>query len=85
MVSDNAFFFLTYYTIVSFGVRDRTKEERGTIPLPVFNGCRKRLLTALTYETTGLTALTYEIDCGQTAMGLPHVTYAVFIIVKSFL
>jgi hypothetical protein len=32
--------------------------------------------------TKGLTAVTPEIDCDQTAMGLPPVTSAVFIIGK---
>jgi hypothetical protein len=32
--------------------------------------------------TKGLIALTPEIDCGQTAMGLPPVMSAVFLIAK---
>jgi hypothetical protein len=32
----------------------------------------------------GLIALTPEIDCDQTAMGLPPITSAAFIIAKSF-
>jgi hypothetical protein len=34
--------------------------------------------------TNGLTALPLEIGCNQTAMGLPTVTSAVFVIAKSF-
>jgi hypothetical protein len=33
--------------------------------------------------TKGLTALTTEIDCDETALGLPHYMSAVFLIAKS--
>jgi hypothetical protein len=42
--------------------------EQRIAPLPFFHGCRKR---------RGLTAFTPY--CAQTAMGLPHVTSAVFV------
>jgi hypothetical protein len=35
-------------------------------------------------ETKGLKALPPEVDCVQTAMGLPLVTSAIFLIAKSF-
>jgi hypothetical protein len=34
--------------------------------------------------TKGLAALTPEMDCDQTAMGLPPVTSTVFLIAKNF-
>jgi hypothetical protein len=36
------------------------------------------------YRTKGLTALTPGMDCDKTAMGLPPIIYAVFLIVKAF-
>jgi hypothetical protein len=39
----------------------------------------------LSYKSTkGLTALSLEMDYDQTAMGLPPVTSAVFLLAKSF-
>jgi hypothetical protein len=39
----------------------------------------------MSYKTTkGLTALTPEVDCDQTAIGLPPVTSAVFLIASNF-
>jgi hypothetical protein len=43
--------------------------------LPFLQGCHK---------SEGPTALTPEIDCDQTAMGLPAVMSAVFLLDKSF-
>jgi hypothetical protein len=43
-------------------------------PLPFFNGFRKRLLLALKTE----------MDCDQSAMGLPPAACAVSLIAKSF-
>jgi hypothetical protein len=53
---------------ISCGVRDKIKEA----PFSFLHGCRKR--------TKGLIALTPEIDCNKTAMGLTPVTSAVFLI-----
>jgi hypothetical protein len=47
-------------------------------PLSVFLSSSMDVVKA----TKGLTALTPEIDCGQTAMGLPLVTSAVFLMAK---
>jgi hypothetical protein len=44
-------------------------------PLSLFHGCRKKC-------AKGLAALTPEIDCDQTAMGLTPVTSAVFLTAK---
>jgi hypothetical protein len=52
-------------SILSLGYQDRRIP-----PLPFFHGC----------HTKGLIAITPEIDCNKTAMGLPPVTSAVFLI-----
>jgi hypothetical protein len=53
--------------------------------LSFFHGCRKRRLKDYTYTNTNLhTTLTSEIECDKTAMGLPPITSAVFLIVKQF-
>jgi hypothetical protein len=50
-------------------------QKKRITPFSIFHGCRKRRLK-------GLTVLAHEIDCDQTAMGLPVVTSAVFLTAK---
>jgi hypothetical protein len=49
-------------------------QKKRIAPLPFFHGCRKRQLNEK--------ALTPEMDCNLTAMGLPPVTSAVVLIAK---
>jgi hypothetical protein len=58
-------FLFIKYLFVSCSGRDKIKES----PLYFFNGCRKRRLKDY--------ALTPEIYCDQTAMGLPAVTFLI--------
>jgi hypothetical protein len=51
------------------------RQEERISSLPFYHGCRKRRL---------IWALTSEMDCDQTAMGLLPETSAVFLIAKSF-
>jgi hypothetical protein len=52
----------------------------------VVSGAEQKNSTVLpsSKATKGLTALTSEMDCDQTAMNLPPVTSAVCLIAKSF-
>jgi hypothetical protein len=56
---------------VSYGVRDKTKEKHFSLSsVDVIKGDK------------GLTTFPPEIDYNQTAMGLPPLTSAVFLIIK---
>jgi hypothetical protein len=52
-------------------------QNKRIAPLSFLHGCRKK-------ATKGLTVLTPEIDCDQTAIGLPPVTSSVFLIADQF-
>jgi hypothetical protein len=47
------------------------EQNKRIAPLSLFRGCRKRVI-----------AFTPQIDCDQTAMGLPPITSAVLLIAK---
>jgi hypothetical protein len=50
----------------------------------VVSGIKQKNCTSVFKATKGLTASQREIDCNQTAMGLPLATSAVFLTAKSY-
>jgi hypothetical protein len=68
------FIYRTFIYTLTSGLVWCPGQNKRIAPLSFFHGCRKRRLKD--------EALTHEVDCDQTAMGLPPVTSAVLLIAK---